>query len=185
MPSKARDQLGVALSDVDAQIKHAASFAAGKRGAPSAANGLIRPGRPFTRAATVMLAAGFEGFVESLATETAGFLGLSAEQRKDLKDQVGRSHGSNIHHIHALFASIGMPFVLDEIGWRGLPKGEVRNLVKELSKARNQIAHGHAPPSSQLRNAQRHKNLIKRLAEELDKKASKRIQKQTGLSPPW
>lgn len=155
MPSNARIAFALALEDVDAQISHASSFAGGSRGAPAAVAGVTRPGRPFTRAATVMLAAGFEGFVEALATETGTHLALTPEQTRDLREQVSRSHGSNVSHIHNLLAAVGLPFILDTISWRGLPRGEVRAFVRELSTARNKIAHGAAPPSAQLKKVQR------------------------------
>jgi len=183
MPSNSRTKLDVALADVDAQIKHAVSFAGGTRGAPAAVAGVARPGRPFTRAATVLLAAAFEGYVESLVTETATHLALSAEQVRDLKTLVGRSHGSNIHHIHGLFATVGMPFVLDEIRWRGLPRGAVRTFVKDLSSRRNKIAHGTAPENARLADVQRWRKLVERLSNELDKKAADRVFSATNARP--
>lgn len=183
VPSNARIAFDVALADVDAQIAHAASFAGGTRGAPAAVGGVARPGRPFTRAATVMLAAGFEGFVEALVTEMGSHLSLTPEQSRDLRDQVARSHGSNVGHVHSLLATVGLPFVLDTIGWRGLPRGEVRAFVKELSAARNKIAHGAAPRSAQLVDVQRWRRLIARLADELDKKASAHVLSVTSANP--
>lgn len=183
MPSIARDQLDIVLSDVDAHIAHARSFAGGKRGAPRAVAGVKRPGRPFTRAATVLLAGAMEGYIEAVVAETGRALGLSTQQLKDLDRQINQSHGANVHHVHQLTAAVGLPFVADSIGWRGLPSGGVRQLLRELASRRNKIAHGSAPEGARVAEVQRWRNLSARFADELDKKCAATVKGRTGIAP--
>lgn len=183
MPSNAFTRLSVALADVDAQIAHAKTFAGGRRGAPASVNGVARPGRPFTRAATVMLAGALEGYVEALAIETGKALGYSPQQMKDLDYVVGRSHGANVGHIHNLFAQVGMPFVLDTVGWKGLPKGTVRKFVGDLAKRRNQIAHGAAPQVAVVVEVERWRRLVGSLSQALDTAAANRVADVVGTAP--
>jgi hypothetical protein len=183
MPSDARTQFSIALADVDAHIAHARSFAGGTRGAPAAVGGVKRPGRPFTHAAAVLLAGAIEGYVEAVVAETAASLGLSTEQLRDLKEQIRGSHGANVKHVHQLTAQIGLPFVLDSIGWNGLPPNGVRNLLTDLSSRRNKIAHGSAPAGSRVSEVVRWRGQAARFADELDKKCAKAVKNKTGKSP--
>ena len=183
MPSKARLRLDIVLADVDTHITQARSFAGGKRGRPAAVAGVKHPGRPYIRAATVLLAGAMEGYVEAVVAETGAALKLTPQQTKDLKDQIGRSHGANVHHVHALTASIGLPFVADTIGWKGLPAGGVRQLLGDLSTRRNKIAHGSAPEEARVADVQRWRNLSARFADELDKKCAAVVKERTGSSP--
>lgn len=183
MPSQARQDLDQALADVDAQIEHAKSFSKGARGAPAAHDGRSKPGRPFTRAGVVMLSAAVEGYVESLVMETGTALLLSPAQQKDIKEQVGRSHGMNVHHVHHLTAMVGLPFVVDNVGWRGLPLGTARKLLSELARARNQIAHGRPPAKAQVTDLERWRNLVARLCDQLDEKAAAHVKDVTGKAP--
>lgn len=183
MPSNARHRLDIVLADVDAHIAHARSFAGGTRGRPAAIAGVKHPGRPFIRAATVLLAGAIEGYVEAVVGETGTALKLTPQQSKDLKEQISRSHGANVHHVHALTASVGLPFVADTIGWKGLPKGGVRQLLGDLSTRRNKIAHGSAPEEARVVDVQRWRNLSARFADELDRKCAALVKDRTGSSP--
>lgn len=181
MPSNARTALSTALADVDSQIDHARTFTRGRRGAPPSANGAVRPGRPFTRAGLVLLAAALEGYVESVVIE-GGAAFLSEDQLKDVKTAAGRSHGANVHHIHQLFSQLGMPFVLDTITWRN--QTDVRGLVTRLAKARNQIAHGSAPKSAQLQQLVTFRSQVAKLADRLDAAVADRVDEING-NRPW
>ncbi len=183
MPSKALAQLSIALADVDAQIAYAKTFAGGTKGAPGSVDGVARPGRPFTRAATVMLAGALEGFVEALTAEAGGALQYSTEQQKDLKNVIGRSHGANVGHIHNLFAQIGVPFALDRVGWQGIQKGTVRQFVGALSTRRHHIAHGSAPKGAMLADVERWRRLVGRLCQALDEVAARRVAEVVGTRP--
>ncbi|WP_146081131.1 hypothetical protein [Pseudoclavibacter sp. AY1H1] len=183
MPSTARTRLDIVLADVDAHIAHARSFAAGRRGAPAAVAGVKRPGRPFTRAATVLLAGAMEGYVEAVALETAGAMSFSPQQLSDFKRQVDMSHGVTVRHLHQITAVIGLPFVADEIGWNGLSQGGVRQLLVDLSSRRNKIAHGAAPDEARVSDVERWRKLCVRFADELDKKCAAAVQVKTGALP--
>ncbi|WP_114906805.1 hypothetical protein [Ornithinimicrobium murale] len=130
-----------------------------------------------------MLSAAVEGYIESLVVETSTALNLTTQQQKDIADQAGRSHGMNVHHAHTLFASVGMPFVLDGISWQGLPSGGVRDLLKSLAKSRNQIAHGRAPAAAQLTPLERSRHLVARLSDRLDQATSDHVKEVTGTKP--
>lgn len=184
MPSEARNRLAIALGDVDALLAHAKSFSNGRRGAPAAVGGISRPGRPFTRAATVLLAGAVEGYVEAVVAETGGHLGLSAQQQRDLQAQIKRSHGANVYHVHQLTAQIGLPFVADQIGWQGLPAGGVRTLLSEIANRRNRIAHGNAPNTANVAEVERWRGLVATFADKLDKQCASAVKRKTG-SQPW
>ena len=183
MPSVARSRFDVALADVGVHIAHARTFSGGKRGAPAAVGGVARPGRPFTHAAAILLGAAIEGYIEAVVEETAVALGMTTDQLKDLKSQIRSSHGANVHHVHALTAQVGLPFVLDTIGWRGLPPGGVRKLLGDLATRRNKIAHGAAPKGAQVADVQRWRKLAERFADELDKKCAGVVKGKTGTAP--
>lgn len=183
MTSAARKRLDIVLADVDTHIAQARSFAGGTRGAPAAVAGVKRPGRPYIRAATVLLAGAIEGYVEGVVEETGVALGLSPLQLRDLKSQIARSHGANVHHVHQLTATIGLPFVTDSIGWSGLPRGGVRQLLGDLSTRRNKIAHGSAPKEARVNDVARWRRLSARFADELDKKCAKAVKDKTGTAP--
>lgn len=171
------------LADVDAHIAQARSFAGGTRGAPPAVGGVKRPGRPFIRAATVLLAGAMEVYFEAVVEETAKMQGLTAAQLKELETQVRASHGANVHHVHRLTAQIGLPFVIDTIGWSGLPRGGGRKLLSDLAARRNRIAHGNAPEEARVQDVFRWRNLAARLADELDKKCAIAVKEKTGTAP--
>ncbi|WP_448236156.1 hypothetical protein [Microbacterium paulum] len=183
MPSVARTRLDIVIADVDAHIAHARSFAGGTRGAPAAVAGVARPGRPFTRAATVLLAGAMEGYVEAVVSETARALSFTTQQMKDFERQIEFSHGVSVRHLHQLTAVIGLPFVADSIGWKGLPKGGVRQLLADLSSRRNKIAHGAAPDEARVSDVLRWRKLCIRFADELDKKCAAVVLSKTGTSP--
>lgn len=175
----------IALADTDALLAHAKSFAGGKKGAPKAAGGVSRPGRPFTRAATVMLAGATEAFLESLALETGTHLQLSPNQTKDLKSAVDRMHGIGADKVHGIYAMLGCPFILDDLGWKGLPKGSVRDRLAELHKARNKIAHGSAPASARIVSVQHQRAFVRSLATAMEKATAARIADVTGKQFCW
>lgn len=130
-----------------------------------------------------MLSAAVEAYVEALVTETGTALHLTSEQQKDIKTQVSRSHGMNVYHVHQLSAMVGLPFVVDRVGWRGLPVGEARKLLSDLATSRNKIAHGKAPKNAQLVEIERWRKLAGRLCDELDKLASAHVKDVIGTSP--
>jgi len=186
MPSLARAQFDIALADVDALIQQAKSFSKGKRGAPASVAGVVRPGRSFTHAAAVLLAGAIEGYVEAVVTETATAQKLTTPQMKELKERVKASHGASVRHVHGLTAHIGLPFVLDTIGWRGLPAGGVRTLLDELSTRRNKVAHGAAPKGARVADVERWRKLAARFADELDTKCAAAVMAATGATTaPW
>lgn len=182
MPSSARYRLDIASADVDAHLAHARSFAGGTRGRPATAGGVKHPGRPFIRAATVLLAGAMRGYVEAVVAETGTALRLTLQRSKDLKEQVNRSHGANVHHVHALTASVGLPFVADTIGWKGLPKGGVRQFLCDLSIRCNKIARGSAIEQARVSDVQRWPNLSACCADERDKKCAALVKGRTGTS---
>lgn len=183
MASESRQRLDVVLADVDTHISEAKKFSGGKRGAPAAVGGAKRPGRPFTRAATVLLAGAIEGYVEAVVLETAEKLGLSTQQIKDLKAQIGRSHGANVYHVHQLTAQIGLPFIADSISWSGVRTGSVRTFLGELATRRNKIAHGSAPNGTMLREVERWRRYASGFADGLDRRCSEAVKNLTGVAP--
>lgn len=185
MTSQSFDDLSVALGDVDSLLQHAQSFAGGKRGAPKSRAGVARPGRPFTRAATVMLAGALEAYLESLALETGKYLNLTAQQSQDLKILTSNMHGISVGKIHGLYATLGCPFILDDFGWKGLPKGTVRSRLSQLHKARNQIAHGNAPEAAQVAKVQSQRVFVESLSKVLEKATAERISQVTGKVFSW
>lgn len=185
MESHARKDLTTALVDVEALLTQAQSYAGGKRGAPQGHAGAGRPGRPFTRAATVMLAGATEAFFEALALEAAGQLNLTSAQEKDLKDAVSRMHGIGTDKVHALFAMLGCPFILDGLGWKGLPKGSVRARLAGLHLARNKIAHGNAPKNAQVVQVRGEIAFVVSLAKAMDNAVAARIGEVKGTPFNW
>lgn len=147
--------------------------------------GFKRPGRPFTHAAVVMLAGATEAFFESLAAETAEKLPLTVEQSKDVKAMINGMHGIGPDKVHGLYAALGCPFVLDEIGWKGLPKGSVRKRVAALHTKRNKIAHGKAPQAAQVRDVIKDRQFVASLAVAMDKVMEARISGATGTAFTW
>lgn len=102
---------------------------------------------------------------------------------KDFERQIEFSHGVSVRHLHQLTAVIGLPFVADSIGWKGLPKGGVRQLLADLSSRRNKIAHGAAPDEARVSDVLRWRKLCIRFADELDKKCAAVVLSKTGTSP--
>lgn len=185
MPSNARTELQVTLADVDALLKYAKSFGRGVRGAPGAVDGQPRPGRPFTRAATVTLAGALEAFFESLALETAQLLPLGTSQHADIKNAVKQLHGIGPEKVHGLYAMLGVPFILDELSWQNVQRGTVRERGAKLHTARNQIAHGRAPTNAQVAAAEAQRTLVENLAKAPEKVVAAKVKKETGASPAW
>lgn len=185
MTSKAYTDLHVALADVDALIIHAKSFSGGKQGAPAAVDGVKRPGRPFTHAAVVMLAGATEAFFESLAGETLERLQLTSDQSKDVKNLIKSMHGIGPDKVHGLYAALGLPFILDGLGWKGLPKGTARSRVAELHTKRNKIAHGKAPSAAQVKDVTKDRQFVESLAAAMEKATASRITQISGGKFIW
>lgn len=132
-----------------------------------------------------MLAGATEAFFESLALEPAGKLPLTDEQSKDIKEVVDRMHGIGPGNVHGLYAALGCPFVLDELGWKGLRKGSVRKRLAALRNKRNKIAHGKAPQASQVKDVVKDQHFVESLAAALEKRMEDRIAEVTGSSFTW
>lgn len=147
--------------------------------------GVKRPGRPFTHAAVVMLAGATEAFFESLAAETAEKLPVTAEQAKDVKAMISGMHGIGPDKVHGLYAALGCPFVLDELGWKGLPKGSARKRVAALHTKRNKIAHGKAPQAAQVKDVVKDRQFVASLAVAMERITAARITEVTGSVFAW
>lgn len=186
MPSLARAALDAALVDVRANIDHAKTFTAGRVGAPAASAGVKKPGRPFLRGAVVLLGAAVEAYSEGLAAEVGSHT-LTTQQMKDLKNQIKFSHGASARHVHQLLATLGMPFALDDISWKGFPKGSARTLLDDIASARNKIAHGNAANAKTwVADLERWYRLVPKTADSLDHLAGEHVKVAKGLaSAPW
>lgn len=121
-----------------------------------------------------------------MATEVGSHT-LTTQQIQDLKDQVRFSHGASARHVHQLLAPLGMPFALDEISWKGFPKGSARTLLDDIAMARNRVAHGDAAKAKTwVVDLERWHRLVPKVADELDRMAGEHVRvKQNLSSPPW
>ena len=185
MTTKAMQELDEALKDVRALLTQAHTYSGGKKGAPKGTPMSSRPARPFTRAATVMLAGAAEAFLESLAIEAADHLGLQQHQKKEIKEAADRLHGVGADGVNRLYAMLGMPFITDSLGWPGLPKGSVRYRLDQLRTARNKIAHGRAPKNARIVDADHLMTFVGSLAKALEEATAARISESTGTRFTW
>jgi hypothetical protein len=140
MPSRARIMSTLALKDVEELINAHVSVTGGGPGAPAG-----RQGAAISRAATVMVYAALEAFIEELFEEAADlvFHGWTDKQRTEFLDQtVKRFNNADVFKTNYLYFNIGIPWVYNGIRWQKFSNDEVLKVVNALVVKRNQIAHG-------------------------------------------
>jgi len=183
MASSARKALRAALADVDALIADHAIVTGGGRGKPAGGRG-----RELTRAAVVLLAGAVEGFVEDLFNATVDLIHAhrpAAQLKKFKKETSGRLNNADSAKTNALFAQVGLPWVLEGVRWQKFSNDSFIEWLDSLVTMRNKIAHGRAPKRALLVEVKAWRKMTEKYADRLERILAAHIQSVTGSKPTW
>lgn len=182
MSSAALTNLQARLRDVDEILAARDAICPAGAGRPAQ-----RKGAAVIAGGAVLLSALFEGFIEDLYELTIDALHPAVADgiRADLKNHTSRkNNNANVHQVNTLFFYLGVPWVMahPKVHWRKFNNSKVQGRLGELSKARNELAHGkiHAVTKPMLKGW---RDFIGRLSEKLDEIAADRVQAATGVRP--
>lgn len=205
MPSRAYRNLGNRLRDLDQLMQaHTAitQFRRARRAARSAGGSLAQisavigrlvsppgPGRraqvgALNRAAMVLLSAHLQGYIEELHAEAAqSLLGKVVNDVASLVDRAQQNFSNpRAYRIEQLFRSLGMPNVLNNVGWQRASNRSVRKRLNDYVETRNRIAHGSQERTSKAK-VWSFKRFVQLFAEKFDEKVRNEIRTSTGKSP--
>lgn len=136
---------------------------------------------------TVLLSALFEGFLEELYELSVDELyqHMPESDRNELKKHTSRrNNNANVHQVNTLFFYLGIPWVMShrKMRWQNFANSKVQARLRNLSKARNQLAHGGSRiVRKQTLTAWR--DFAEKLAGKLDEIAADRVEVETGRRP--
>lgn len=155
-------------------------------------NGAGRPaqqkGAAVISGGTVLLSALFEGFLEEIYERAVDELYQSIPEadRKELKSHTSqKNNNANVHQVNTLFFYLGIPWVMShqKLRWKKCSNSKVQEKLRNLSKARNQLAHG----GSRIVRKQTlvaWRDFAERLANKLDEITADHIEDKLG-NRPW
>lgn len=139
------------------------------------------------RAGVVLLGALFEAFVEDLFDLCVdhAFANRPLADRKELKSHTsGKNNNASVHQVNTMFFHVGVPWIMShpKCHWQKFSNSAVQQRLKDMAKARNEIAHGE---SRVIRKSQisAWREFAESLAECLDEIAGDHIQSLTGTRP--
>ncbi len=136
---------------------------------------------------TVLLSALLEGFLEELYELAVDELyqHIPVGDRTELKEHTSRrNNNANVHQVNTLYFYLGVPWVMShrKMRWQKCSNAKVQERLRNLSKARNQLAHGGSRiVRKQTLTAWR--DFAERLASKLDEIAADRVEAETGRRP--
>lgn len=146
-------------------------------------------GRPtevdaLNRAAMVLLSAHLQGYIEDVYADAARILLEGKVSDIDALIEQAQSHFPNphAHRIDDLFASIGLPTIMDGLRWRKASNQAIRKRLTEYIRTRNAIAHGTQEPVTK-RKVVGFKRFVQLFASNFDEKVANDIQPIIGQEP--
>lgn len=155
----------------------------GGAGKPAGGKGI-----ELTRAATVLLAAALEGFVEDLFDQAVDLIHADrtdSERKKFKKATSGRFGNADVAKTDLLFSHLGYPWIMDRVNWQKFSNSTFKHSLETLVVARNKIAHGRAPDQAQLKKIKDWKNMVERYATKLESLVADHVATTTGTKPAW
>ncbi len=183
MPSQARLDLELRLTDVDELIEAHGLITGGRVGRP-----IERKGAAVTRAGIVLLAAAMEAFVEDLYEETAPLVwpGAATAELKVLFDNTSRRlNNADVRKTELLFFNLGLPWALGDVRWQKFSNVTFKKSLNDLVEKRNQIAHGNKKGTARLAQLKRWKALVKNYSIRLEAIVADHVEDLTGTRPNW
>jgi len=205
MPSRAHENLGVRMRDIEQLLQaHTAltQFQRARRAAEEAGGELAKvsividrlvsqPGRgrrteveAVNRAAIVLLCAHLQGYVREVHSEAAqALLQCKVKDLDVLVERAGSRFGNpHADQIDSLFASIGLPQVMEGLSWQSCSNRSVRTRLSDYIQLRNAIAHGRQLPVHKAKVTS-FKRFVEVLASNFDDKLGEEIRAITGTRP--
>jgi hypothetical protein len=136
------------------------------------------------RAAIVLLCAHLQGYLEEVYGECAQALLDTRVQDVGALVRQGTSTFGNPHadRIDSLFASIGLPDIMDGISWQRCANQTVRSRLTDYIRLRNTIAHGTLVTVHKAKVTS-FKRFVEVFAERFDHHVAREVASVIGTSP--
>lgn len=205
MPSSARENLIVRLTDIDqlldahkAITKFKRAEAAAQRTGGALADvsrvfdALVTdpgPGKPkevdaINRAAFVLLCSHLQGFIDDLHREAASFVlsGRVQDIDKTIKLIKPRNANPHVEIVETMFSGLGIYDLMQGISWQKCTNATVKDRLKNYILDRNKIAHGAQVNVSKAK-VQQFKKYVTTLADKLDDAVAREVSRITGAQP--
>ena len=205
MPSKAHKNLAGRMKDIEqlleahkamTQFKRARSAAERAGGELEKISEVIgklvqEPGRgrrkevaALNRSAMVLLSAHLQGYIEDVYDEATHLLLDGKIRNVNMLIRQAKRTFSNPHanRINSLYASIGIPDIMDGLSWQGAANKAIKRRLSEYIKIRNDIAHG-SQESITKQKVTSFKQFVEVFARNFDEKVSREIRSIIRRSP--
>jgi hypothetical protein len=136
------------------------------------------------RAAYVLLAAHFQGFVDELHAELGRIILAGKATNPDAVIKLVKPPRSNPHFnvINQMFSGLGIYEIMDSISWQKCDNKTVKARLTHCLETRNMIAHGKKEPITKAKVKQL-KQFVELLSQKLDEQASTKAKTVLGKSP--
>lgn len=205
MPSKSLANLTERLKDID-QLLNAHSAITKFNNAQNAANQaggqlaqvavvfnalVTKPGKgkpkevdAINRAAYVLLAAHFQGFVDEIHAEIGKIVlaGKAADPDAVIKLVKPPRSNPHVNIINQMFSGLGVYEIMDSISWQKCDNKTVKNRLTHCLETRNKIAHGKKEPITKSKVVQL-KQFVELLAQKLDAEIIAKTKPILGKAP--
>ena len=141
--------------------------------------------RDMTLARSLDIGAGALEEIYELAVDEL-YQSIPEVDRKELKSHTSqKNNNANVHQVNTLFFYLGIPWVMShqKLRWKKCSNSKVQEKLRNLSKARNQLAHG----GSRIVRKQTlvaWRDFSERLANKLDEITADHIEEKLG-NRPW
>jgi len=205
MTSKSLANLTARLNDIDQLLnahaaitkfnnaQNAANQAGGQLAQVAAViNALVtKPGKgkpkevdAINRAAYVLLAAHFQGFVDEIHEELGNIVLVGKAVNPAAVIKLVRPPRSNPHVniINQMFSGLGVYEIMDSISWKNCDNKTVKSRLTHCLETRNKIAHGTKEPVTKAKVVQL-KQFVELLAQKLDTQLGIKAKVILGRAP--
>jgi hypothetical protein len=203
LPSTAHANLKNRLADIDQLVAahtaltkfkkaEAAAVGGGLKQIVDVVNALVQQpgkGRPsevsaLNRAAFVLLTAHFQGFVDELHREAAGY--VLAGKVTSIDDTVKmikpRNANPHVDIIEKMFAGLGCYEIMNSISWNKCTNATVKKRLTDYIETRNKIAHGKQLAITKAQVVS-YKQYVELLAGKLTAVVAAKVKLVTGKAP--